>query len=254
MICFQIVFFDILQTEWVHRMQTVVPLWFAFKLCSLIYCKQMSSRFRSPPYSCDLLSNCVLWYIANRHYPKKRCNKIVVICFQIVFFDILQTDVINSESTCNCCDLLSNCVLWYIANRTYVKRWRRFRVVICFQIVFFDILQTENNKTTKQNNSCDLLSNCVLWYIANRPNSFIWQTLPLWFAFKLCSLIYCKQIVSINSPTQISCDLLSNCVLWYIANRIALFARLLGSVVICFQIVFFDILQTDVGIKSLRHL
>ena len=163
MICFQIVFFDRLHTDQYRASATGAGLWFAFRLCSLIDCIQRHLFVRD--------------------------RLLVVICFQIVFFDRLHTETAKNGSLLHglwfafrLCSLI-DCIQMFYSMKNHKS------VVICFQIVFFDRLHTEDT------------ASAVDWT-------------GLWFAFRLCSLIDCIQRLTGNLSGLICCDLLSDCVLW----------------------------------------
>ena len=134
-------------------------LWFAFKLVSLTYWKQLRSRIT--------------------------INVTVVICFQISIFDLLKTTRRGRGTT--------NDMLWFAFKLVSLTYWKQLKngcqiidsVVICFQISIFDLLKT------------------TPWWNILRHFS-------LWFAFKLVSLTYWKQLNKSRSITKNSCDLLSN--------------------------------------------
>ena len=117
------------------------------------------------------------------------------------------------------CDLLSNLYLWTIGNNRNQGGYRRYIVVIYFQICIFEPLETTNS-----------------------PGFFGIQL--LWFTFKFVSLNHWKQLCSWGFLYSIRCDLLSNLYLWTIGNNTTSKSRIWEPVVIYFQICIFEPLET----------
>ena len=117
------------------------------------------------------------------------------------------------------CDLLSNlyfCIGWYSLGRW---QYRDRRVVICFQICIFVLVDT-----------------------ARQGQHAKYQL--LWFAFKFVFLYWLIQRCRKGIRSRRSCDLLSNlyfCIGWY---SLPTGYNFLQFVVICFQICIFVLVDT----------
>ena len=135
---------------------------------------------------CDLLSNLYLWHIKYSHEGRGGGYNGVVICFQICIFDILNTAVLEWKNHTTGCDLLSNLYLWHIKYSSWPCRAMPFRVVICFQICIFDILNTANVVAEAAAVSCDLLSNLYLWHIKYSVLRRINQRCKVVICFQIC--------------------------------------------------------------------
>ena len=94
--------------------------------------------------------------------------------------------------------------------------------MICFQISIFELLET----TGIQN----------IHFIP-----------LLWFAFKSVYLNYWKQLRPDTPSLVFSCDLLSNQYIWTTGNNCRWSLVATKSVVICFQISIFELLETTTG-------
>ena len=90
-ICFQISIFELLETTRLSVWNTHIQLWFAFKSVYLNYWKQRNSARRNRVYSCDLLSNQYIWTTGNNRCQNLSRILLVVICFQISIFELLET-------------------------------------------------------------------------------------------------------------------------------------------------------------------
>ena len=123
------------------------------------------------------------------------------------------------KATIKGCDLLSKIVLYIFTNNFMELDKIKFKVVICFQKLFFISLPT----TLKV-----LFNNSLL----------------LWFAFKNCSLYLYQQRMAFQASIHNSCDLLSKIVLYIFTNNAKDSNCKCGSVVICFQKLFFISLPT----------
>ena len=136
--------------------------------------------------------------------------------------------------------------------------------------LFFEILATTRRTDSRCSRSCDLLSDCSLRYLLQRQCRLLHVQAVLWFAFRLFfeifaynsdsrlhgpsnQLLICFQIVlwdicynrsSLQTgPCGLkSCDLLSDCSFRYLLQLACPHPFcLLLLVVICFQIVLWDI-------------
>ena len=167
-ICFQICIFVLVDTAAVDAYHALLVLWFAFKFVFLYWLIQHGENITDKGFSCDLLSNlyfCIGWY---SHRINTQVLRIVVICFQICIFVLVDTafghDVdryyqlwfafkfvflywliqrrgLRGDAAIRC-DLLSNlyfCIGWY--SRPLENCWHEF-VVICFQICIFVLVDT----------------------------------------------------------------------------------------------------------------
>ena len=116
-------------------------------------------------FSCNLLSSLYLWHIRYSRYLHWGFERVVVICFQVYIFDILDTALLTEKSSLDGCNLLSSLYLWHI--RYSLCQWvpREPWVVICFQVYIFDILDTASACTRSDLRSCNLLSSLYLWHI-----------------------------------------------------------------------------------------
>ena len=111
--------------------------------------------------------------------------QVVVICFQISIFVLLETAEAPQP--------FREKWLWFAFKLVSLSYWKQQDlplgstriVVICFQISIFVLLETAMQKTI---------------YSINR----------LWFAFKLVSLSYWKQQSDLSKEYELGCDLLSN--------------------------------------------
>ena len=168
MICFQISIFELLETTWTHHRWHPSRLWFAFKSVYLNYWKQLLVRLAFGATGCDLLSNQYIWTTGNNFSWRYRvwrggCDLLsnqyiwttgnnargwmptvlmVVICFQISIFELLETTYfLNTMSTT---------WLWFAFKSVYLNYWKQHTVssyqdtpvVICFQISIFELLET----------------------------------------------------------------------------------------------------------------
>ena len=91
--------------------------------------------------------------------------------------------------------------------------------MICFQISIFELLETT-------------------W----PPKEAAVK--PLWFAFKSVYLNYWKQQIRRGVIGYTRCDLLSNQYIWTTGNNYIFWTLLSWTVVICFQISIFELLET----------
>ena len=166
--------------------------------------------------SCDLLSISDLWHTWHTRIGCIAVSCSVVICFQSLIFDILDTLHLHNE--------VARIQLWFAFNLwslTYLthlilRHGKDSMVVICFQSLIFDILDTliafEMTTTTKLwfafnlwsltylthsqmlqmmlMASCDLLSISDLWHTWHTKKMNSCKPLVLWFAFNLWSLTY----------------------------------------------------------------
>ena len=121
--------------------------------------------------SCDLLSNQYLCPIGNSRTTKSRNSLIVVICFQISIFVLLETATPPAHASRLRCDLLSNQYLCPIGNSITLMTSPPTMVVICFQISIFVLLETAQHTRDQQTDRCDLLSNQYLCPIGNSKKS-----------------------------------------------------------------------------------
>ena len=99
-------------------------------------------------------------------------------------------------------------------------------VVICFHFTIFVVLETTHS--------------------AQAPHRR-W----LWFAFILLSLSYWKQLLKINNPPSIRCDLLSFYYLCRTGNNVSRSWVKPTDVVICFHFTIFVVLETTVESDTL---
>ena len=244
-ICFQNCIFDISKTTLNVSEVQGKRLWFAFKIVSLTYRKQLVRKFLCLSLGCDLLSKLYLWHIENNKAENVRKAIEVVICFQNCIFDISKTTRYRSYST--------HLLLWF-----------------AFKIVSLTYRKQQSGECPQSNRGCDLLSKLYLWHIENNAKPFLLLMLvvvicfqncifdiskttrtfslialpSLWFAFKIVSLTYRKQLIIIHFRGLIRCDLLSKLYLWHIENNGRLSRNCSWVVVICFQNCIFDISKT----------
>ena len=118
--------------------------------------------------------------------------------------------------------MLSNQYIWTTGNNFYIERHVPEKVVICFQISIFELLETTN------------------------PFRIIHKS-QLWFAFKSVYLNYWKQLELIIDDILHGCDLLSNQYIWTTGNNFWYDWLLVLPVVICFQISIFELLETTLA-------
>ena len=131
-ICFQISIFAVLETARHLTLNTARKLWFAFRLVSLQYWKQ----------------------------PLGWCYEtvLVVICFQISIFAVLETAPKDAKTTAQ--------GLWFAFRLVSLQYWKQRSesslqkaiVVICFQISIFAVLETASTNPSSRTWRCDLLS------------------------------------------------------------------------------------------------
>ena len=167
-ICFQISIFELLETTWTHHRWHPSRLWFAFKSVYLNYWKQLLVRLAFGATGCDLLSNQYIWTTGNNFSWRYRvwrgsCDLLsnqyiwttgnnargwmptvlmVVICFQISIFELLETtSAISSRHRIQ---------LWFAFKSVYLNYWKQLK---------YDIKDLEA--------SCDLLSNQYIWTTGN---------------------------------------------------------------------------------------
>ena len=152
-----------------------------------------------------------------------------MICFQISIFELLETTERAKSKGTECCDLLSNQYIWTTGNNYVVGRSLIVYVVICFQISIFELLETTRKERLKRNKL-------------------------LWFAFKSVYLNYWKQLFRNAVSFEYGCDLLSNQYIWTTGNNCYLSENTTISVVICFQISIFELLETTVATTVLRRV
>ena len=158
-ICFQISIFELQKTARTLKKLLSSLLWFAFKLVSLSYRRQLC------------------W----REYTRYK----VVICFQISIFELQKTAIEGTAPL--------QAELWFafkLVSLSYRRQLMRPQkltrpVVICFQISIFELQKT-----------------------ARSAGGVSWKR--LWFAFKLVSLSYRRQLQIITYHLPFCCDLLSN--------------------------------------------
>ena len=169
--------------------------------------------------------------------------------------------------------MLSNQYIWTTGNNP--KSWPTTtpRVVICFQISIFELLETTIFQTLHLSTGCDLLSNQYIWTTGNNcVNQFkavdtvvicfqisIFELLEtthmigiscpilLWFAFKSVYLNYWKQLWEEVIAPERCCDLLSNQYIWTTGNNGLSRSAQEIQVVICFQISIFELLETTIN-------
>ena len=191
-----------------------------------------------------MLSNLYLWHIKYSWTPAYVRRPWVVICFQICIFDILNTAVRRMPGWSFRCDLLSNLYLWHIKYSKKAISKMLHRVVICFQICIFDILNTAWHKIITSKQGCDLLSNLYLWHI-KYSNKVLKKTI-VWvvICFQICIFDILNTAIEYTIMVYDGCDLLSNLYLWHIKYSVELRRMNYIAVVICFQICIFDILNT----------
>ena len=184
MICFQISIFEPLGTIQGEPFETVVWLWFAFKLVSLNHweqCCYVQKRIRIvvicfqisifEPLGTIDKRKCIfgemLWFafklVSLNHWEQYKHGKIiirkVVICFQISIFEPLGTITWLTAS--------GSTKLWFAFKLVSLNHWEQWiqldeeqeRVVICFQISIFEPLGTIQSWVESQGLRCDLLSN-----------------------------------------------------------------------------------------------
>ena len=141
--------------------------------------------------------NCIFDISETTTSASKPNRKLLWFAFKIVSLTYRKQPIMLIISLQHCCDLLSKLYLWHIGNNKNDGRTPTLVVVICFQNCIFDISET----------------------------TWGWrrvQSTWLWFAFKIVSLTYRKQLAR-ELPS-------------------------LAMVVICFQNCIFDISETTMGL------
>ena len=113
------------------------------------------------------------------------------------------------------CDLLSISDLWHTWHTHRCCRWCWWLVVICFQSLIFDILDTLRRWIPVNPWCCDLLSISDLWHTWHTIQGTVVSTSKLWFAFNLWSLTYLTHCSKISAKFSRCCDLLSISDLWH---------------------------------------
>ena len=122
--------------------------------------------------------------------------------------------------------------------RERILLWFAFKLIS----LSYWIQRTNNLKQVVY--GCDLLSNLYLCHIEySRPKEATGR-IQLWFAFKLISLSYWIQPISMCRSFRMSCDLLSNLYLCHIEYSDWRHEQIDRAVVICFQTYIFVILNT----------
>ena len=237
-ICFQIVSLTYWKTTLYYASLLCKWLWFAFKLYLWRIEKQLYNEAWRSMLSCDLLSNCIFDVLKNNAKDFICFNEVVVICFQIVsltywkttrrYFDAdapglwfafklylwrIEKQHYSLPYVISCrCDLLSNCIFDVLKNNKAYEDSYQINVVICFQIV-------------------------SLTYWKTTDVNFINLYIRLWFAFKLYLWRIEKQRPAPRRFYYSGCDLLSNCIFDVLKNNYREYLKVMGNVVICFQIV-----------------
>ena len=101
------------------------------------------TTYQISPSSCHYYaSSLYLWVIRNSSETDERRGIIVVNCFQICIFELLETAHLKEKTSRRGCELLSNLYLWVIRNSRSQRESRAREVVNCFQICIFELLET----------------------------------------------------------------------------------------------------------------
>jgi len=156
---------------------------------------------------------------------------------------LLSNFIFDNVLTSLNCSYVFRLLLWfafkfYLWQRSYKLSSQVLlsqQVVICFQILSLTTFLQANNTMTKNEISCDLLSNFIFDNVLTSLLENRWRIRRLWFAFKFylwqrsyklsaisidcCWVVICFQILSLTTFLQVnliliylrtSCDLLSN--------------------------------------------
>ena len=193
-ICLKNRTFAVLQTTYLAEITCIGRLWFAWKIVLLLYCKQLTKRTIRQACRCDLLEKSYFCCIANNNTQLIIWTSIVVICLKNRTFAVLQTTstppwrwprqlwfawkivlllyckqlAVGDVEAWPSCDLLEKSYFCCIANNPSAIDLPTTFVVICLKNRTFAVLQTTHTE----------------W--RSRPH-------PLWFAWKIVLLLYCKQ-------------------------------------------------------------
>ena len=141
-ICLKNRTFAVLQTthtEWRSRPH---PLWFAWKIVLLLYCKQRWPRLQWVLPCCDLLEKSYFCCIANNVQYATIAAKLLWFAWKIVLLLYCKQQHGHAESSQESCDLLEKSYFCCIANNALATSARSGRVVICLKNRTFAVLQT----------------------------------------------------------------------------------------------------------------
>ena len=221
-----------------------MPLWFAWKIVLLQYCKQRTNG--------------------------RNVNSRVVICLKNRTFAVLQTTGLDQhQSTCRlwfawkivllqyckqqrccvctfwlCCDLLEKSYFCSIANNWATQHFCNCIVVICLKNRTFAVLQTTDKLRLRSKYGCDLLEKSYFCCIANNKHG----------ENKNCNLVVIclknrtfavLQTTTLEPFKQVfGCDLLEKSYFCCIANNFLAVGSVSSWVVICLKNRTFAVLQT----------
>ena len=142
------------------------------------------------------------------------------------------------------CDLLENFYLCGIKHNTASATKLVNIVVICLKISIFVVSNTTLWTTSAISSSCDLLENFYLCGIKHNSQSYLTNTITLWFAWKFLSLWYQTQLLACSGSKPPCCDLLENFYLCGIKHNLDDSKPFDASVVICLKISIFVVSNT----------
>ena len=152
-----------------HISRTLLLSWWVVVICFQIV--SLSSSITST-YLSDMI-NGRLWF-----------------AFKLYLYQVLSHPESSKGVAIYSCDLLSNCIFIKFYHISGDKVQRRFRVVICFQIVSLSSSITSVLMVLTVDRCCDLLSNCIFIKFYH-IGAIVWT--------QNGGVVICFQIVSLSS-------------------------------------------------------
>ena len=113
-----------------------------FELCIFEILNTTLFNHNDFEYCCELLWIMYLWNIEYNSSPVAVGNAVVVNCFELCIFEILNTTYQRENNDVRSCELLWIMYLWNIEYNTQKPRMFCCAVVNCFELCIFEILNT----------------------------------------------------------------------------------------------------------------
>ena len=146
---------------------SVVVLWFAWKLLSLRYKKQLVSSGISPCVCCDLLENYYLCAIRNNSFFLGLINRPLWFAWKLLSLRYKKQQLDNSHLRKASCDLLENYYLCAIRNNSCSTQLAMLMLWFAWKLLSLRYKKQRYHRSHWWSSGCDLLENYYLCAIRN---------------------------------------------------------------------------------------